>query len=92
MLVELNRYCDPDVEDVLPSVFLKRVMNDKMAPLPARIMCAAKVIPFIERKPAPALPDEIPLVVNAGEKMHRRTGVKMHHGRAASWSAAFQFD
>jgi hypothetical protein len=30
--------------------------------------------------------------VNAGEKMHRRTGVKMHHGRAASWSAAFQFD
>jgi hypothetical protein len=31
-------------------------------------------------------------VVNAGEKMHRRTGVKMHHGRAASWSAAFQFD
>jgi hypothetical protein len=33
-----------------------------------------------------------PPFVNAGEKMHRRTGVKMHHGRAASWSAAFQFD
>ncbi len=33
--------------------------------------------------------------VNAGEKMHRRAGVKMHHGRrhsAATLNAAFQFD
>jgi hypothetical protein len=34
-------------------------------------------------------------VVNAGEKMHRRAGVKMHHGRSqvsAKPNAAFQFD
>jgi hypothetical protein len=34
-------------------------------------------------------------VVNAGEKMHRRAGVKMHHGRrhsAATLNSAFQFD
>lgn len=61
MLAELDRYRDPEVEDLLPSVFLKRVMLDEAAPLPARIMCAARVIPFVERKPAPALPDEIPL-------------------------------
>jgi hypothetical protein len=33
--------------------------------------------------------------VNAGEKMHRRAGVKMHHGRrhsAATLNSAFQFD
>jgi hypothetical protein len=71
MLVELNRYRDPNVEDVLPSVFMKRVMNDETAPLPARIMCAAKVIPFIERKPAPALPDEIPLMRHWSEEQWR---------------------
>ena len=35
------------------------------------------------------------MVVNAGEKMHRRAGVKMHHGRrhsAATLNSAFQFD
>jgi protein gp37 len=35
------------------------------------------------------------LTVNAGEKMHRRAGVKMHHGRrhsAATLNSAFQFD
>jgi hypothetical protein len=33
--------------------------------------------------------------VNAGEKMHRRAGVKMHHGRrqsATTLNSAFQFD
>lgn len=33
--------------------------------------------------------------VNAGEKIHRRAGVKMHHGRrhsAATLNSAFQFD
>ena len=33
--------------------------------------------------------------VNAGEKMHRRAGVKKHHGRrhsAATLNSAFQFD
>jgi hypothetical protein len=33
--------------------------------------------------------------VNAGEKMHRRAGVKMHHGRrhsGATLNSAFQFD
>ena len=33
--------------------------------------------------------------VNAGEKMHRRAGVKMHHGRRrckATANSAFQFD
>ena len=61
-LFELNRHRDPAVEDVLPSVFLKRVMLDESAPLPARIMCAARVIPFVERRPAAALSDEIPLM------------------------------
>jgi hypothetical protein len=63
MLAELDRVAaaHPEIEDLLPSAFLKRVMLDEAAPLPARIMCAAKVIPFIERKPAPALLDEIPL-------------------------------
>jgi hypothetical protein len=35
------------------------------------------------------------VTVNAGEKMHRRAGVKMHHGRrqsAATLNSAFQFD
>ena len=35
------------------------------------------------------------LVVNAGEKMHRRAGVKMHHRGApssATANSAFQFD
>jgi hypothetical protein len=50
MLAELDRYGDPEAEDVLPSVFTKRVMNDESAPLPARIMCAAKVISFVERR------------------------------------------
>ena len=46
MLAEPDRYRDPEVEDVLPSVFMKRVMNDESAPLTVRIMCAAKVLPF----------------------------------------------
>jgi hypothetical protein len=54
-------YRDPEVEDLLPSAFLKRVMLDEAAPLPARIMCAAKVIPFVERRPTPNLPNAIPL-------------------------------
>lgn len=62
MLVELDRYRDPTADDALPSVFLKRVMNDENAHLPARIMYAARVIPFVERRPAPAIPDEIPLM------------------------------
>ncbi len=36
-----------------------------------------------------------PYIVNAGEKIHRRAGVKMHHGRrhsAATLNSAFQFD
>ena len=35
------------------------------------------------------------LIVNAGEKMHRRAGVKMHHGlrhSAATLNSVFQFD
>ena len=62
MLAELDRHRDLAVEDVLPSVFLKRVMLDEAAPLPARIMCAARVIPFVERRPAAAEPGEIPLM------------------------------
>jgi hypothetical protein len=62
MLAELDRYRDPAVADLLPSVFLKRVMCDEAAPLPARIMCAAKVIPFIERKAPAEMPGEIPLM------------------------------
>jgi hypothetical protein len=61
MLAELDRYRDSEVEDLLPSAFLKRVMNDEEVALPARIMCAAKILPFTERKPAPALPNAVPI-------------------------------
>jgi hypothetical protein len=71
MLAELDRYRDPTADDVLPSVFLKRVMNDENAPLPARIMCAARVIPFIERRPAPAIQDEIPLMRHWTDEQYR---------------------
>jgi hypothetical protein len=60
LLVELDRYRDPEVEDVLPSAFLKRVMLDEGVALPVRVVCAAKILPFTERKPAPAPPDQIP--------------------------------
>jgi hypothetical protein len=60
MLAELDRYRDLEAEDVLPSAFLKRVMLDESAPLPARIMCAAKIIPFVERRQPPPPPDQIP--------------------------------
>ena len=61
MLAELDRHRDPEVADVLPSVFMKRVMNDESAPIHVRLVAAARVIPFVERKPAPGLPDAIPL-------------------------------
>src|SRR5262249_17488362 len=61
LLVELARYRDPEVDYLLPSVFMKRVMNDQSAPIQLRLVAAAKVIPFVERKPAPFLPNGIPL-------------------------------
>src|SRR5215469_11145306 len=48
--------------DMRPSAFLTRVMLHESAPLAARIMCAGKVIPFLERKPEPTPPGEIPLM------------------------------
>ena len=48
--------------DMRPSAFLTRIMLDESAPLAARIMCAGKVIPFVERKPEPTPPGEIPLM------------------------------
>jgi hypothetical protein len=62
MLAELDRYRDPGVPNILPSRFLLRVMGDEAAPLPARIMCASKVIQFVERRPPPELPDQIPIM------------------------------
>ena len=44
------------------SAFLTRVMVDESAPLAARIMCAGKVIPFVERKPDPTPPGEVPIM------------------------------
>jgi hypothetical protein len=45
----------------LPSQFMRSIMNDPEAPLIARIMCARGSIAYIERRPAPALPNEIPV-------------------------------
>ena len=61
MLAELDRYRDPEGSDISPSLFLTRIMLDEAAPLGVRIVCAAKILPFTTRKPAPALPNEIPL-------------------------------
>ena len=92
MLLELDRHRDPAAPDVLPSVFLKRVMNDESAPLAARIMCARGVIPFVERKPEPTPPGEIPLMrdwtTEQLESFERRTREDMirdpgHYGREA---------
>jgi hypothetical protein len=69
VVAELERHM-PDGA-VLPSVFLTKIMNDETVPLPARIMCAAKVIPFIERRPVPAIPDEIPLMRHWSEEQWR---------------------
>ena len=59
MLAEPDRYRDPEVEDVLPSVFMKRVMNDESAPLTVRIMCAAKVLPFCRAQAGAGFPGEM---------------------------------
>jgi hypothetical protein len=61
-VAELDRHRDPEVADVLPSVFMKRVMNDESAPIHVRLVAAARVIPFVERRPAAAEPGEIPLM------------------------------
>jgi len=57
LLAEIEKRNEP-----LPSQFLRGIMNDNECPLAARIMAAKSVIAFIERKPAPAIPDEIPLM------------------------------
>ena len=62
LVAELDRHRDPEVADVLPSVFMKRVMNDESAPIHVRLVAAARVIPFVERRPAAAEPGEIPLM------------------------------
>ena len=78
--------------DMRPSAYLTRIMLDESAPLAARIMCAGKVIPFVERKPEPTPPGEIPLMREwtneQWESFERRTREDMvrdpgYYGREA---------
>jgi hypothetical protein len=55
MLAEIEKHGEQ-----LPSQFMRSIMNDPEAPLVARIMCARGSIAYIERKPTPTPPDQIP--------------------------------
>jgi hypothetical protein len=49
-------------DDMRPSQFLAEVMRDESAPLAARIVCAAKVMAFVEPRPPQPEINEIPLM------------------------------